>query len=67
MASKVVKNQGYDLFLLFDNLLLKRSEYAVKYNLNGTVPYDLSFYRCEAILVNGPWANISADNRYIGY
>jgi hypothetical protein len=28
--------------------------------------YDPSFYRCEAILVNGPWANISAENRDIG-
>jgi hypothetical protein len=67
MASKVVKNQGYDLFSLDNNLLFKGSEYAAKYNLNGTVPYDPSFYRCEAVLVNGPWANISAENRYIGY
>jgi hypothetical protein len=67
MASRVVKNQGYDLFTLDNNLLFKASEYAAKYNLNGTVPYDPSFYRCEAVLVNGPWANISAENRYIGY
>ncbi|KAJ6049772.1 chondroitin AC/alginate lyase [Penicillium canescens] len=67
MASKVVKNQGYDLFSLDDNLLFEGSEYAAKYNLNETVPYDPSFYRCEAVLLNGPWANISAENRYIGY
>jgi hypothetical protein len=67
MASRVVKNQGFDLFSLDNSLLFKASEYAAKYNLNGTVPYDPSFYRCEAVLVNGPWANISAENRYIGY
>ncbi|GLI81032.1 hypothetical protein PoHVEF18_009401 [Penicillium ochrochloron] len=67
MASRVVKNQGFDLFSLDNSLLFKASEYAAKYNLNGTVPYDPSFYRCEAVLVNGPWANISAENRFIGY
>jgi hypothetical protein len=53
--------------LLAGHLLFKGSEFAAKYNLNGTVPYDPTFYRCEAILVDGPWANISAENRYIGY
>lgn len=60
MASRVVRNQGYDLFSLDNNLIFKASEYAARYNLNGIVPYNPSFYRCEAVL------NISAENRYIG-
>ncbi|KAJ5679906.1 chondroitin AC/alginate lyase [Penicillium macrosclerotiorum] len=67
LSARVVANQGYDLFPLDDHLLFTASEYAAKYNLNYTVPYNPSFYRCEAVLVNGPWANISAENRYIGY
>jgi hypothetical protein len=39
-----------DLYGLEDNLLLN-----AKFNFNHTVPYDPKFYRCEAILVNGPW------------
>jgi len=34
--------------------------------LNETVPYDPKFYRCEAILIIGPWAEISPFNRGIG-
>lgn len=47
------------MFSLYDNALLKGAEYGAKYNLNYTVPYDPTYYRCEAVLVNGPWANIS--------
>jgi hypothetical protein len=50
-----------------DNLLLKASEYIAKYNLGeDNVPYDRKFYRCEAVLVNGPWdrpSNISRGVR----
>ncbi|GKZ24763.1 hypothetical protein AbraIFM66951_002017 [Aspergillus brasiliensis] len=67
LAARVVANQGYDLFALEDYLLFTAAEYAGKYLMNESVPYDASFYRCEAVLVDGPWANISAENRYIGY
>ncbi|GKZ33025.1 hypothetical protein AbraIFM66950_002742 [Aspergillus brasiliensis] len=67
LAARVVANQGYDLFALENNLLFTAAEYTGKYLMNETVPYDASFYRCEAVLVDGPWANISAENRYIGY
>ncbi|EHK97734.1 hypothetical protein M7I_6518 [Glarea lozoyensis 74030] len=65
LAARVVNNQGYNLFTYANNLLLKGSEYTAKYNLNGTVPYDPKFYRCEAVLVNGPWSKISTDQRGI--
>ncbi|RAH58816.1 chondroitin AC/alginate lyase [Aspergillus piperis CBS 112811] len=67
LAARVVANQDYDLFALEDNLIFTAAEYAGKYLMNQTVPYDASFYRCEVVLVDGPWANISAVNRYIGY
>ncbi|KAI3009638.1 hypothetical protein CBS147346_1976 [Aspergillus niger] len=67
LAARVVANQEYDLFALEDKLIFTAAEYAGKYLMNQTVPYDASFYRCEVVLVDGPWANISAINRYIGY
>lgn len=48
------------MFSLLDNTLMKGAEYGAKYNLNYSVEYDPSFYRCEAVLVNGPWATISS-------
>lgn len=65
LAARVVNNQGYNLFTYGNNLLLKGSEYSAKYNSNETVPYDPKFYRCEAVLVNGPWSKISTDQRGI--
>lgn len=65
LAARVVNNQGYNLFTYGNNLLFKGSEYSAKYNLNETVPYDPKFYRCEAVLVNGPWSKISTDQRGI--
>ncbi|KAJ6013231.1 chondroitin AC/alginate lyase [Penicillium herquei] len=67
LAARVVANQDYDLFALDNDLLFTAGEYAGKYLMNNTVPYDATFYRCEAVLVDGPWADISAINRYIGY
>ncbi|KAI6087342.1 chondroitin AC/alginate lyase [Hypoxylon rubiginosum] len=61
-AARVVESQGYDVYSLYNNLILKGAEYTAKYNLGYDVPYDPKFYRCEAILVNGPWdapSNIS--------
>ncbi|ORY66050.1 chondroitin AC/alginate lyase [Pseudomassariella vexata] len=66
LASRTVGNQGFDLFSYGDNLLLKGAEYTAKYNLNETVPYDPDFRRCEAVLVAGPWKEISIQNRGIG-
>jgi hypothetical protein len=40
---------------------LKASEYTAKFNLNESVPYDPRWYRCEAVLVGGPWQNISRE------
>ena len=37
-----------------------------KYSLGHNVPYDKKFYRCEAVLVNGPWSEISEKNRGVG-
>lgn len=51
-----MQSQGTDVYSLGDNLLLKAAEYTAKYNLGYDVPYDPKFYRCEAILINGPWA-----------
>ena len=62
LGAKVGESQGADLWSLGDNLLLKGAEYEARFNLNGTVPYDPSWYRCEAVLVDGPWANISYDS-----
>ncbi|KAH8703600.1 chondroitin AC/alginate lyase [Talaromyces proteolyticus] len=63
LAAKTAQTQGSDLFSLGNNLLLKGAEYTAKYNLNYTVDYDPDWYRCEAVLVNGPWANISEEDR----
>ncbi|KAK6201772.1 hypothetical protein LQW54_009351 [Pestalotiopsis sp. IQ-011] len=62
-AARTVQSQGGDLYGLEDNLLLKAAEYSAKFNLNSTVPYDPKFSRCEAVLVNGPWQNISQENK----
>ncbi|GME24913.1 hypothetical protein V500_04511 [Neofusicoccum parvum] len=61
-GARVARSQGVDLYSLGDNLLLKAAEYAAAFNLNQTVPYDPSWYRCEAVLVDGPWANISTES-----
>lgn len=64
-SAKVVQNQGFDIFGLNDNLLLKGAEYSAEYNLGNTVTYDPSWYRCEAVLVNGPWSQIAEYGRGI--
>lgn len=61
-AARVIQSQGFDVYGYGDNLLLKASEYVAKFNLGEEVSYNRKFYRCEAILVNGPWdrpSNIS--------
>lgn len=63
MAARVGQSQGVDLYELGGSLLLKGAEYLAKYNLNESVAYDPSWYRCEAVLVNGPWETISEENR----
>lgn len=63
LGARVLSSQGYDLFRYANDLLFKGAEYLAKYNLNETVPYDPTFFRCEAVLVNGPWSNISEANR----
>ncbi|KAM5372514.1 hypothetical protein ACJZ2D_007552 [Fusarium nematophilum] len=65
-AARTIQSQGYDIWSEGDNLLLKGSEYLAKYNLGYDVPYDKKFYRCEAILVNGPWAEIAQQKRGVG-
>lgn len=61
-----MQSQGWeDSYTILDNLVLKGGEYAAKYNLGYDVPYDRSFYRCEAILVKGPWAQPSEIKRGI--
>ncbi|KAJ5619122.1 chondroitin AC/alginate lyase [Penicillium lagena] len=65
LAAKTAQSQGSDFFELGDSLLLKGSEYTAKYNLNYTVEYDPSWYRCEAVLVDGPWKDISEEDRGI--
>jgi hypothetical protein len=62
-AARVIQSQGRDVYGLDDNLLLKGAEYVARYNLGEDVKYDRNFYRCEAILVNGPWAEPSAIGR----
>jgi hypothetical protein len=64
-AARVIQSQGRDVYGLYDNLLLKGAEYVARYNLGEKVEYDRNFYRCEAILVNGPWAEPSAIGRGI--
>ncbi|KAF6829517.1 glycoside hydrolase family 92 [Colletotrichum plurivorum] len=63
MAARVAQSQGSDLFSQGDDLILKGAEYSAKFNLNQTVKYDPKWFRCEAVLVNGPWAEISQDKR----
>lgn len=61
-----MQSQGWeDSYTILDNLVLKGGEYAAKYNLGYDVPYDRKFYRCEAILVKGPWAQPSEITRGI--
>jgi hypothetical protein len=67
LAARTSKNQGYDLFSHGGNLLLKGAEYTAKFNLNESVPYDPKWRRCEAVLVNGPWDEISEYNKGISY
>ncbi|GAB1202618.1 hypothetical protein APSETT445_001238 [Aspergillus pseudonomiae] len=62
-GARVGQSQGSDLYSLGGGLLLRAAEYAARYNLNHTVFYDPQWYRCEAVLVNGPWQNISEANR----
>lgn len=62
-AARVIQSQGTDVYSLSDNLLLKAGEYTAQYNLGYDVPYDPKFYRCEAILVNGPWSAPSTLSR----
>lgn len=65
-AARVMQSQGWeDSYTILDNLVLKGGEYAAKYNLGYDVPYDRKFYRCEAILVKGPWAQPSEIKRGI--
>ena len=51
------------MFSFLNSALLKGAEYSAKYNLNYTVEYDPDFYRCEAVLVDGPWKTISSVAR----
>ncbi|KAI6914780.1 hypothetical protein KC318_g466 [Hortaea werneckii] len=62
-GAKVAQSQGFDLFKIEDHLLLKAAEYTAKYNLGHNVTFDPSWYRCEAVLVNGPWHTIAEENR----
>lgn len=62
MAMRTGQSQGFDMYSWGDNLLLKASEYAAKFNQNGSVVYDPKWFRCEAILVDGPWADISLED-----
>ena len=62
-AARVAQSQGTDLYSFDNNMLLKGAEYTAQYNLGYDVPYDEKFYRCEAILVNGPWSGPSPDGR----
>lgn len=63
MAARVIQSQGRDVHGLDDDLLLKGGEYIARYNLGEEVDYDRNFYRCEAILVNGPWSAPSNISR----
>jgi len=65
-GARVARSQGAELYGLQDNLLLTGAEYTAKFNLNGSVPFDPSFYRCEAVLVGGPWKEPSTQNFGIG-
>jgi hypothetical protein len=65
-AARIIQSQDTDAYAWGDNLLLKASEYAAQYNLGNDVPYDRKFYRCEAILINGPWSAPSNISRGVG-
>lgn len=58
---RTLQSQGADVYGIGDNLLLRAAEYAANFNLNGTVAYDPDWFRCEAILVGGPWATASTN------
>ncbi|KAI1344162.1 chondroitin AC/alginate lyase [Xylariaceae sp. FL0016] len=62
-AARTVQSQGVDIYSLDDNLLLRAAEYTARYNLGDEVAYDPKFYRCEAILINGPWSAPSNISR----
>ncbi|KAG4439059.1 hypothetical protein IFR05_005450 [Cadophora sp. M221] len=66
LAARVIQSQGTDVYSLGNNLLLTAAEYSAKYNLGFDVPYDPKFYRCEAILINGPWSAPSNKSRGLG-
>ncbi|KAL4967189.1 uncharacterized protein BDV14DRAFT_198288 [Aspergillus stella-maris] len=63
LAGRVGSSQGVDLYGLGDDLLLKGAEYTAQYNLNQSVEFDPSWFRCEAVLVGGPWGAISEEKR----
>jgi hypothetical protein len=65
-AARTAQSQGADLYGFASNLLLKGAQYGAQYNLGHDVPYDPKFYRCEAILINGPWSVISPITRGVG-
>ena len=50
-----------DFFAELDNRLMVGMEYTAEYLMGGTVPYSESFARCDADLLGGPWATISAS------
>lgn len=63
-SCQIVWIQGTDDFwALSGNRLLAGFEYAAKYNLGNSVPYDAAFQRCDAAALGGPWAVISASGR----
>ena len=43
--------------------MLRAAEYTAKFSLNYTVEYDPKLYRCEAVLVDGPWPAISTAKK----
>lgn len=61
-GARVAQTQGSDLYSLNNNLLLKAAEYAAAFNLNQSVEYDADWFRCEAVLVGGPWPNVSTNS-----
>ncbi|PQE27274.1 GPI anchored protein [Rutstroemia sp. NJR-2017a WRK4] len=61
---QVAYNQGDRKYWdLLNDRLMVGYEYTAKYNLGYNVSYDPDFYRCDANLVGGPWANISSTGR----
>ncbi|CAK7237360.1 hypothetical protein SBRCBS47491_009949 [Sporothrix bragantina] len=54
------QNDPTDWFAYLDNRLAVGYEYTAKFMLNKTVPYDDSFYRCDANLLGGPWTEPSS-------